>query len=57
MAEMNKVDLALKVALSLIIILHCCEGELIINGNLHVFAITIIKGLSTWGLLVSPCYS
>ena len=45
MAEMNKVDLALKVALSLIILLHCSEGELIIIGNLHVSAITIIKGL------------
>ena len=32
MAEMNKLDLALKVALSLIIILlHCCEGELILR--------------------------
>ena len=31
MAEMKKVDLALKVALSLIILLHCCEGELILR--------------------------
>ena len=30
MAEMNKVDLALKVALNLIIVLHCCEGEIIL---------------------------
>ena len=45
MTEMNKVDLTLKVALSLIIILHCCEGEVIIGINLHVSAITIIMGL------------
>ena len=39
MAEMNKVHLALKVALSLItiVLLHCCEGELILRTYMHVY--------------------